>query len=111
MLTCAVHFPASLSSEFSKKREESPVVGDFAEILVNTVSVVILCILDMLRMCQLVANAAWVLCTVLVQNIDKSQISRQHCQIGLLLTHFSTLAEKSLICTSVRAAKALSMDT
>jgi len=33
-----VHFPASINSEFVKKKEENPVVGDFAEILVSKVS-------------------------------------------------------------------------
>lgn len=35
---CVIHFPASLNSEFVKKREDAPIVENFAEILVNQVS-------------------------------------------------------------------------
>jgi len=35
---CVTCLSASINNEFVKKREENPVVGDFAEILVNKVN-------------------------------------------------------------------------
>ena len=39
---CVTCFPASINGEFVKKREENPVVGDFAEILVKKVNSAVL---------------------------------------------------------------------